>query len=82
MRGESAGVGANHPPPPPIPIALLSGGVPSDRLEQQVIAVVDHARDLLARAVSLAADSPQPDVAAARDKAGKAQWRRTCSSAS
>jgi len=53
-------------------IALLLGGVPRDRLEQHAIAAVVHAGDLLARAVSLAGDSPQPEVAATRDKAGEA----------
>jgi hypothetical protein len=50
-------------------IALLSGGIPDDRLEYHAIAVVDHADDLLQRAIALAGDDPQPEVAQALDTA-------------
>lgn len=53
-------------------IALLSGGIPDDRLENHAIAVVDHAQDLFNRAVALAGDDPPPEVAAALTRAGEA----------
>jgi HEPN domain-containing protein len=50
-------------------IALLSGGVPSDRLEARAKALVVHAEELYQRAVALAGDDPEPKVERALDKA-------------
>lgn len=52
-------------------IALLSGGVPSDRLEARAKALVAHAEELYQRAVDLAGDDPEPKVERALDKAGE-----------
>ena len=52
-------------------IALLSGGIPNDRLEAYATAVVDHAEDLYHRAIGLAGDNPEPAVKQALDEAGE-----------
>ena len=68
-------------------IALLSGGIPDDRLQEHAMAIVEHAADLYHRAVGLAGDDPAPKVRRALDEAAELlrnaehalaekQWRR------
>ncbi len=52
-------------------IALLSGGIPDDRLEAHAIRIVGHAEDLFHRAVGLAGDDPIPEVKRALEEAGE-----------
>lgn len=50
-------------------ILLLSGGVSDDTLAERAQAMVDDAGSLLARAVELAGDDPEPTVGRALDRA-------------
>lgn len=52
-------------------IVLLSGGVPSDRLEERAKALVSHAEEIYQRAVVLAVEHPDPKVQRALEKAGE-----------
>lgn len=50
-------------------IAILSGGIPDDRLEEHAQELVAKAADLYERAVEVAGDDPRPEVQRALDHA-------------
>ncbi len=52
-------------------IALLSGGVPDDRLETYATRIVEHAEQLFHRAIGLVGDDPIPEVQRALNEAGE-----------